>query len=86
MDKTERLDYLERSRTIVDQFMAVLDVVLHAVLDDSSLLEVALDYNLALTMYATLKAAMQASVQLMVARKKVPKSIALWDDGLSGVR
>ena len=55
-------------------------------LKGSDLLEVALDYHLALSVYVTLMATLQKSAQMMVAPKDTPKTVTPWDDGLSGVR
>ena len=84
--KSERLEYLERSRKTAEQFTEALSVAVRVVLNGSSLLDMALDYNLVLTTYITLKAAVQANVQMLLKPKDVPQTIALWDDGLSGLR
>ena len=86
VNKAERLEYLERSRNAVEQFMTILEVVVRTMLHDSSLLELALNYNLALTTYTTLKAALRASVEILLESKDVPKTIALWDNGLAEIR
>ena len=86
VDKAERLEYLERGRNTVNEFVATIKVVARVTLCDSSLLEVALDYHLALTTYIALMAAMRASVQMMLQPSDAPKTIALWDDGLETIR
>lgn len=84
--EAERLDYLDRSRRTVEQFVELLQAVVRMTLEESSLLEVALDYNLALTTYATLLAALRGSAQMMLEPHGVPRPIVSWDDGLSGIR
>ena len=86
MDGTERLEHLERCRKIVEEFVATIKVAVRVTLHDSSLLDVALDYPLALTTYMALMAAMRASVQMMLKPSDAPKAIALWDDGLDTIR
>lgn len=86
VDKADRLEYLERSNNVVEQFIEVLKVALKVMLGESSLLEVAMDYHLALTTYVALAVALRVSAQMMMAPQDVPKTIALWDDGLSGIR
>ena len=86
VNKDDRLEYLERSRTVVERFVDVLQVAMNVTLSDSSLLDVAMDYHLALTTYITLMAALRASVQIMLTPKDAPKTTALWDDGLAGIR
>ena len=86
MDRTERFGYLERGRSMVDQFMEVVEVAVRVTLHDSSLLDVALDYCLALTTYITLIAALRASVAMMLESEDAPSPIAPWDDGLAGLR
>lgn len=70
----------------MNKFVATVDLVLRAMLADSSLLALAMDYNLALTTYMTIRTAIQASVQLLVAPNDAPAATALWDDGLSQIR
>ena len=67
----------------MEQFIAILDVAVRTMLIESSLLEVALDYHLALTTYITLRAALRKSVQLMLTPKTAPRVIEEWDDGLA---
>lgn len=86
VEQAERSQYLERSRNTVEQFMEVLEVAVRAMLDGSSLLELALDYHLMMVTYVTLKAALQASVQLILESEDVPETTVLWDDGLAGIR
>ena len=86
VSKAERLEYLERSRNIVEQFTEVLEVVIKATLNDSSLIEVALDYHLTLSTYVALMIALRTSAQLALAPGSAPETTALWDDGLSQIR
>ena len=86
VDRTERLEYLERSRNTVEQFIETVKVAVRVTLYESSLLDVALDYHLALTTYIMLMAALRASVATLLTPKDTPKSIAPWDDGLAGLR
>ena len=84
--EADRREYLERSRSTVEKFMQVLGAAMRVLLSGASLLEVAVDYHLALTTYVALKEALQASVQMMLAPRDAPRTIALWDDGLSEIR
>ena len=86
VDKTERLEYLERSRNTVEEFVTIIRVAVHVTLHDSGLLDVVLDYHLALTTYIALMATMRASAQIMLQPSDAPKAIALWDDGLGKIR
>ena len=86
VNREERLEYLERSRSTVEQFLQVLQTAVRVTLRDSSLLDVALDYHLVLTTYIALMAALRASVQMILKSKDAPKTIAIWDDGLVGIR
>ena len=86
MIEAERHEYLKRSSNVVEQFMATLELAMRAMLHDSGLLEVALDYHLALTTCVTLKAAMRASVQMILGSHDVPRTTVLWDDGLAEIR
>ena len=86
IDKSERLEYLERSRSTVDQFMGILEVAVGTMLNNSGLLEVALDYHLALTTYVAISTALRSSVQMMLAPKDMPEMIKAWDDGLTPIR
>ena len=87
MDDTERMMCSEMSRKAMGQLMQVLQVATWATIDDSSLLDMALDYHLATTTYITLSAAVRASVQMaMPTLGGVPRAIVHWDDGLSGIR
>ena len=86
VDRTERLEYLERGRNTVDQFIEIVKVAVRVTLHDSSLLDVALDYHLAITTYITLMTALRASVTMLLTPKEAPGMIALWDDGLVGIR
>ena len=86
VDRTERLEYLERCHNTVDEFVATIKVAVRATLCDSSLLEVALDYRLVLTTYTALVAALRASVQMVLKPSDAPRTIALWDDGLDAIR
>ena len=84
--KAERHEYLERSCSTVEEFLKVMQVAMYVTLRNSSLLDVALDYHLALTTYATLTAALRASVQMLLKPRDAPRTIATWDDGLEQVR
>ena len=86
VDRAERLEYLERSRNTVDEFVAIVKTAVRITLHDSSLLDVALDYHLALTAYIALMAALRASVQMVLKPSDAPSTIALWDDGLDKIR
>ena len=86
VNKAERLEYWERSRTVVEQFVSVLQGAVRVTLGDSSLLDVAIDYHLALTTYIVLMATLRKSVQMMLAPHDAPKAIQLWDDGLAELR
>ena len=86
VDKKERLEYLERGRNTVDEFVATIKVAVHVTLHDSSLLEVALDYHLVLTTYIALMAVMRATAQMMLQPSDAPRTIASWDDGLDSIR
>lgn len=82
----EKSDYLERSRKTVDEFIPILQMAVKATLDGSSLLEVALDYHLALTTYVTLLTALRKSVQMTLSPQSSPENVVAWDDGLSSIR
>ena len=86
VDRTERLEYLERSRDIVEQFITIVDTAMRGMLCESSLLELALDYHVVLTAYLTLMAALRASVQMILKPKESLGAIVTWDDGLAGIR
>ena len=86
LDRTERMEYLERSCNMVDEFTVLVRVALNAILVKSSLLEVALDYHLVLTTYMMLMATLKKSVQMILAPSAPVGSIQVWDDGLSGIR
>ena len=86
VDRAEQLEYLERCRNTVDEFMATIEVAMRVTLSNSSLLEMALDYHLALTTYIALMAALRASVQMALKPSDAPRTIALWDDGLDKIR
>ena len=80
--------YLQRARKIVDDFVRVLQAALAAVVTNTSLVEIALDCYQPIATYVTLMAALRASVDTMLATERGPGSrkIALWDDGLGGIR
>ena len=84
--KAEKAEYLERSRKVVDEFVALLRVTTNAILDTSSLLDVAIDYHLALGTYIALMAALRKSVQMLLTPADAPQPVALWDDGLADIR
>ena len=86
VDEAELSEYLERGRNTVDEFVATIKVAVRVTLHESSLLDVALDYHLALTTYIALMAALQASMQMMLEPSDAPTTIALWDDGLDTIR
>lgn len=86
VDKAERLEYWKRGRSVVEQFRSVVQNALQALLIDSSLLDVAIDYHLALTTYTALMETLQKSVQILLAPDDTPKAIQLWDDGLAELR
>ena len=86
VDEAELFEYLERGRKTVDEFVAIIEVTVRATLCDSSLLDVVLDYHLALTTYIALMAALRASAQIMLQSSDAPRTIALWDDGLDTIR
>ena len=86
VDKTERSEYLERGRNTVEEFVATIKVAVRVTLCDSSLLEVALDYRLALATYMVLMAALRATPQMMLRPDDAARTIALWDDGLDTIR
>lgn len=86
VDQAERLEYWERGRSVVEQFKSAAQNALRALLIDSSLLDVAIDYHLALTTYTALMATLRKSVQTLLATDDVPETIQLWDDGLAKLR
>lgn len=85
--KGERKRYLERSRSMIKEFVTRLRSIVMTIVRDASLLEIALDYHLALTTYVMLIASMEASAEIMVdANGAKPKTIPVWNDGLSKLR
>lgn len=86
LDRADRMEYLERSRNVVDEFVVLLRVAVNAILAKSSLLEVALDYHLALSTYLMLIATLRKSAQMMLAPTMSPGTVQVWEDGLSRVR
>ena len=86
LGRTEQLEYRERSRRVVEELTGILDAEMATVVTNSSLLDVALDYHLTLATYIALKAALQKSLQIMLAPEEAPRAIQVWDDGLSHLR
>ena len=86
LERAEKLQYLERSCSIVNGFVALLRVAISTILQGASLLELALDYQLSLTTYVTLTAKLQRNVQMMLAPGDSPRIIDMWDDKLSNIR
>ena len=88
LSDAKRGAYLQRARKIVDDFVRVLQAALAAVVTNTSLVEIALDCYQPIATYVTLMAALRASVDTMLATERGPGSrkIALWDDGLGGIR
>ena len=86
VDRAERLEYLERCRNTMDELATTIKAAVRVTLHESSLLEVALDYHLALTTYMALMAALRATAQMMLQPGDAPQTIALWDDGLDTIR
>lgn len=88
--KKERVEFLERSRGTVRKFLFLARMVLNSILESSSLLEVALEYHLALTTYVALTVTLRKSLQLMLEPCDTPngalRTAQAWDDGLSGIR
>ena len=84
--ESEKAEYMDRSRSLVDQFNAQLRTAMDMMLQKSSLLDVALDYNLALMTYALLMETLRKSVLIMLAPQNPPGVIETWDDGLSDIR
>ena len=86
VDVGERQNFLERSRKSMNDFIHVLRVVVAAVITSSNLLEIALDYHLAMATYMMLIARLKTSMQLTLGTAREPLGIELWDDGLSKIR
>lgn len=86
VNNQERLKELQRSGDIVDQFTGTLETAVRVILYDSSLLEVALDYNLVLATCVTLKMALRAGIQTTLESEDASKMETMWDDGLSQIR
>ena len=88
LSEVKRGPYLKRAHGIVDDFARVLQAALAAVVTNTSLVEIALDCYQPIATYVTLMAALRASVDTMLATERGPGSrkIALWDDGLGGIR
>lgn len=84
--RAERQGYLGRSRNIAEQLLAILAMAMRTLLQDSSLLEVALDYHIALTTCVESIKALRKCVQMMLAPSSVRESTELWDDELSEIR
>ena len=77
---------LERSRNAVSEFAAAVRTAVDVMLSESSLLEVALDYHLELSVYATMVVALQKSVEMLLSPDNPPEIPTQWDDGLSNIR
>ena len=86
VDAGERQNFLERSRKSMSDFIHVLRVVVAAVVTTSNLLEIALDYHLAMATYMMLITSLKTSMQLTLGPAKESLEIELWDDGLSKIR
>lgn len=90
LDKKERAEYLERSQRTVEKFTVLARTVINSILKSASLLEVALDYHLALKTYVALMASLQKSLEMILAPgdtpSDAPRTAQMWDDGLSGIR
>lgn len=79
--------YLQRACGLVDEFVRVLRSTLAAVMANTSLLDIALDYYQPLATYITLITSLQSSVHMMLSPQGAPpKKIEFWDDGLSSIR
>lgn len=79
--------HIDECRQIISKFMRVLRAAVMAIVSGTSLLEIAVDYNLPLAAYVMLITSMQASEQALIE----PHTMALgrvqaWDDGLSEIR
>ena len=86
-DKAERKRYLERCHRTIDDFVKLLRSAILATVTDTSLLEIALDYYLALETYVMLILSLQASVKMTTSPEPVTGAkIKAWDDGLSKIR
>ena len=87
MDDDDRDEFLERTCSTVEEFIAVVQAVTGMIIEDASLLEYALDYCLPLTTYFKVTDTMQRSVDsIMRAPEEEAAAAAEWDDGLSALR
>lgn len=86
LPKSKRAQYLKRAVVIVETFVGVLSQALSSVTAGTSLLDIALDYDVPIATYAVLITTLRSSAQEMLTGRTVPTEIARWDDGLSGIR
>ena len=87
LPRSKRAQYLQRAVRVVEDFVQVLNQALSAVTASSSLLDVALDFELPVATYATLITTLRDNVQeMLLLGRGMPSEIAMWDDGLSGIR
>ena len=86
LPETRRAAYLQRATGIVDNFVRVLGPALIAVMANTSLLDVALDYHLPIATYLMLIMTLRNSAQSMVSPETESSQVEPWDDGLSGIR
>lgn len=87
LSESSEAQYLQRNYAIVDDFISVLQPAIVGLISNTSLLEIALDYHQPLATYVTLIETLRTSAQLMLPLfESTPEKIAVWDDGLSGIR
>ena len=87
VDGAERTRFLERSRSSLGVFMRKLRSIVLAIISNTSLLEIALDYHLILATYVMLIASMPMSLRSTVEPCKGPRAkVEIWDDGLGKIR
>ena len=85
-DDSDRMSFSERTRGIIDELISVIRSAIVALVSNTSLLEIALDYHEQLAAYVNLIAGLEASEQSMSAPEERPDNDILWDDGLSEIR
>ena len=78
--------FIKMGHRIVDKFMDLLQSAVKALVAETCLLEIAMDYQLPLGTYLTLMQSLCGSIKSLSSPESIREKAAEWDDGLSCIR
>ena len=85
-DDTDRKKFVKSGHKIVDKFIELLNSAIEALVAQTCLLEIAIDYQLPLATYLTLMKSLCGSLKSLSSPESIKEKPADWDDGLSSIR